>query len=73
MKKIYSLVLILISITVFTGCTSKKVKLNLADMQGEDTKISLDDKEYSENKVYDESDDDSTKETIFIFLISMID
>lgn len=51
MKKIISLICTaLLMVLILTGCTSKKVKLNLADMQGADTKISLDDKEYSKNK-----------------------
>ena len=51
MKKIISLICTgLLMVLVLTGCTSKNVKLKLADMQGPDTKISLDGKEYSENK-----------------------
>lgn len=51
MKKIISLICTgLLMVLILTGCTSKKVKLNLADMQGPDAKISLDGKEYSKNK-----------------------
>ena len=50
MKKFISLICTaLLMVLILTGCTSKKVKLNLDDMQGPDTKISLDGKEYSKN------------------------
>ena len=51
MKKFISLLsTALLMILILTGCTGKKVKLDLADMQGPDTKVSLDGKEYNKDK-----------------------
>lgn len=51
MKKIFSLTAtVLLMILILTGCTGKRVKLDLSDMQGPETKILLDGKEYSKDK-----------------------